>query len=184
MKKQSIIVSFLFLICIYFFFISSFIVEDKSFSYNENRKLEQKPVLTLDTLLSGEFSEKYEKYVTDQVLFRDDFVKFSTNIKLLMGQKEVNGVYISDGFLVEKFKESDIDLDLLNKNKNDVKKFVEKYNAKFHEVKVRMLPERHEMVKKHAEEHGESTSAFINRAIDGKRLVFLRPRQISACPNC
>ena len=131
MKKQSIIVSFLFLICIYFFFISSFIVEDKSFSYNENRKLEQKPVLTLDTLLSGEFTEKYEKYVTDQVLFRDDFVKFSTNIKLLMGQKEVNGVYISDGFLVEKFKESDIDLDLLNKNKNDVKKFVEKYNAKF-----------------------------------------------------
>ena len=46
------------------------------------------------------------------------------------------------------------------------KKANEKYNAKFHEVKVRMLPERHEMVKKHAEEQGESTSAFINRAID------------------
>jgi hypothetical protein len=29
-----------------------------------------------------------------------------------------------------------------------------------------MLPERHEMVKKHATDHGESTSAFINRAID------------------
>lgn len=42
----------------------------------------------------------------------------------------------------------------------------EKYNAKFREVKVRMLPERHEMVKKHAADHGESTSAFINRAID------------------
>lgn len=42
----------------------------------------------------------------------------------------------------------------------------EKYNAKFHEVKVRMSPERHEMVKQHATDHGESTSAFINRAID------------------
>lgn len=42
----------------------------------------------------------------------------------------------------------------------------EKYNAKFHEVKVRMDPERHEMVKKHAQDQGESTSAFINRAID------------------
>ena len=42
----------------------------------------------------------------------------------------------------------------------------EKYNAKFHEVKVRMDPERHEMVKKHAQDRGESTSAFINRAID------------------
>lgn len=42
----------------------------------------------------------------------------------------------------------------------------EKYNAKFHEVKVRMDPDRHEMVKKHARDNGESTSAFINRAID------------------
>lgn len=42
----------------------------------------------------------------------------------------------------------------------------EKYNSKFHEVKVRMSPGRHEMVKKHAETRGESTSAFINRAID------------------
>ena len=33
----------------------------------------------------------------------------------------------------------------------------EKYNAKFREVKVRMLPERHEIVKKHAADHGEST---------------------------
>ena len=46
------------------------------------------------------------------------------------------------------------------------KKANEKYNAKFHEVKVRMSPERHEMVKKHAQDQGESTSAFINRAID------------------
>ena len=29
-----------------------------------------------------------------------------------------------------------------------------------------MNPERHEMVKKHARDKGESTSAFINRAID------------------
>ncbi len=46
------------------------------------------------------------------------------------------------------------------------KKANEKYNAKFHEVKVRMSPERHEMVKKHAQDQGESTSAFINWAID------------------
>jgi predicted HicB family RNase H-like nuclease len=46
------------------------------------------------------------------------------------------------------------------------KKANEKYNAKFHEVKVRMSPERHEMVKKYAQDKGESTSAFINQAID------------------
>lgn len=46
------------------------------------------------------------------------------------------------------------------------KKANEKYNSKFHEVKIRMTPERHEEVKKHARDNGESTSAFINRAID------------------
>ena len=46
------------------------------------------------------------------------------------------------------------------------KKANEKYNAKFHEVKVRMSPERHEMLEKYAQDKGESTSAFINRAID------------------
>lgn len=39
------------------------------------------------------------------------------------------------------------------------KKANEKYNAKFHEVKVRMLPERHEMVKKHAEEQGYTVNS-------------------------
>lgn len=33
------------------------------------------------------------------------------------------------------------------------KKANEKYNAKFHEVKVRMSPERHEMVKKIGRAH-------------------------------
>ena len=37
---------------------------------------------------------------------------------------------------------------------------------KFVEVKVRMTPERRSAVQAHAEAQGESTTAFINRAID------------------
>ena len=41
-----------------------------------------------------------------------------------------------------------------------------KYNDKFVEVKVRMFPERRAIVQAHAASMNESTTAFINRAID------------------
>lgn len=41
-----------------------------------------------------------------------------------------------------------------------------KYMENFIEVKVRMTPEKRERVKAHAQTIGESTTAFINRAID------------------
>lgn len=41
-----------------------------------------------------------------------------------------------------------------------------RYMEKFVEVKVRMTPDRREQVKAHAQATGESTTAFINRAID------------------
>lgn len=41
-----------------------------------------------------------------------------------------------------------------------------KYNDKFVEVKVRMVPERRTIVQEHAASMDESTTAFINRAID------------------
>ena len=41
-----------------------------------------------------------------------------------------------------------------------------KYNDKFVEVKVRMLPERRTIIQEHAASMGESTTSFINRAID------------------
>ena len=41
-----------------------------------------------------------------------------------------------------------------------------KYMENFVEIKVRMTPDRREQVKAHAQAVGESTTAFINRAID------------------
>ena len=41
-----------------------------------------------------------------------------------------------------------------------------KYIAQFVETKVRMTPERRELIRSHAAARGESVNAFINRAID------------------
>ena len=46
------------------------------------------------------------------------------------------------------------------------KRAQKKYMASFVEVKVRMTPERRSAVQAHAEAQGESTTGFINRAID------------------
>lgn len=40
-----------------------------------------------------------------------------------------------------------------------------RYMEKFVEVKVRMTPDRRETIQAHAQAVGESTTAFINRAI-------------------
>lgn len=40
------------------------------------------------------------------------------------------------------------------------------YMSRFVEIKVRMTPERRKTVQEHAASQGESTTAFINRAID------------------
>lgn len=41
-----------------------------------------------------------------------------------------------------------------------------KYIARFVEVKVRMDPERREVIQTHAKAHNESVNAYINTAID------------------
>ena len=41
-----------------------------------------------------------------------------------------------------------------------------KYMENFVEIKVRMTPERRTAVQEHAKSQNESTTAFINRAID------------------
>lgn len=43
-----------------------------------------------------------------------------------------------------------------------------KYMSSFVEVKVRMTPEKRSAIQTHAEGHGESATAFINRAIDNQ----------------
>ena len=55
----------------------------------------------------------------------------------------------------------------MSKEKTDAQKRAQKnYISRFARVEVRMTPERRAEVQAHAEARGESTSTFINRAID------------------
>ncbi len=76
----------------------------KKISENENRELAQMPVLNGDTVLSGEFQEGLSDFLSDQIPGRDFWISLNTNLKKLLGQKEINGVYLGeDGYYFQAF---------------------------------------------------------------------------------
>ena len=68
----------------------------KAFSVIENRPLAQMPVLSLREIQAGSAQEKFSAYLSDQVPFRDFWIKENTFLKRLFGRKEINGIYFGD----------------------------------------------------------------------------------------
>ena len=94
--KDKIIVFGFCLILIVVFVINIF-TKDQKISITERRKLEQFPKITLSKLLSGDISDKFEKYAIDQFIGRDFFrsLKAYFNINILQ-YKDNNKLYIKD----------------------------------------------------------------------------------------
>jgi len=82
-------------------------------SVSERRPLATMPEVTFEDILSGEFMEDFEEYTTDQFPEREFFrtVKALTSF-YLMGQKDVEDVYVVDGY-IEKL-EYPLDIDSLD----------------------------------------------------------------------
>ena len=72
---------------------------DKAMSQAERRPLQQLPEISANTLLNGNYMEKFEDYTLDQFPLRDSFRTlkslFSYNV---LGQRDNNGIYIQDGY--------------------------------------------------------------------------------------
>ena len=79
-----------------------FIVLPKNqYSPSEKRMLEQAPEFTGEKLLSGEFGEKFEKFLSDQTAGRNMWVGLAAYYQLSIGNNGANGVYkCSDGYLI------------------------------------------------------------------------------------
>lgn len=107
---------------------SYFSTDDKNFSENENRYLSQKPILTIENILSGKYTKDAEKYMDDQFVLRDDLIEIKTETQRLMGDKDINGVYLAqDDYLIEKCLEKDFNYTQLVHNIQSVNKFTSSY---------------------------------------------------------
>ena len=72
------------------------------FSLAERRPLAQFPALKGEDILSGDFMADFEDYATDQFPLREPFRKLKSFIQFnLLGQKDVNDIYIEEGSAVK-----------------------------------------------------------------------------------
>lgn len=96
-SKKNIIIISAFIMIIYGTVLLNIIVQDKEISYSERRHLLRVPSFTVESLLSGDFFEDYEKYSLDQFPFRDGFRSLKAYIKLnIFNQKDNKLIYIVD----------------------------------------------------------------------------------------
>lgn len=85
-----------------FICLVNLITRDKPFSEKENRMLEQKPKVTVAGIENGRFMDQYESYKSDQFAGRNLWVSLKTNVDLLLGKRESNGVFKGkEGYLLE-----------------------------------------------------------------------------------
>lgn len=92
----ALFVAFIFAMAIWF------VVNPKAdYSSSEKRYLQQFPETSVDTVLSGEFSEKFETYFADHFPQRNMWVGLNSYYNLGIGLNGRNGVYNSaDGYLI------------------------------------------------------------------------------------
>lgn len=112
MKKQNYtyykITGFITLIFLFLIPILSFISPDIYFSESENRILQQKPKFTFKHFIDGKLEKSYEKYVCDQIVWRNMWIGIKSDSERLLCKKDNNDVYLGkNGYLLETFKKPD-----------------------------------------------------------------------------
>lgn len=118
------ILSILFIAILSGMLIINILTPDLQMSETENRFLRQIPVLSLNSLLNGSFSKKFEEYISDQFFLRNAWVTTKTTSQLILGRRDNNGVYYGkDGRLYEMYV---FDEKILTKNLNALEQFVAK----------------------------------------------------------
>lgn len=69
------------------------------FSESERRNLRQRPAVSFEEILSGEFMENFEEYTLDQFPLRERFRTLKAVCSLyIFRQKDNNGIYLADGY--------------------------------------------------------------------------------------
>jgi len=123
-KRYCIFLSALFCVFLWGLLIANLLAPDRTRSELENRELAQFPVLSLSTLRSGDFMSRFETYVTDQFVLRDQWVAMKSTLERKLGKLENNGVYFcAQDTLISRFEEPDAEQ--VADNLSYVNKFVE-----------------------------------------------------------
>ena len=87
----------IFILLLFLVMIINVIVPDREKSELENRSLESRPRFNLTTILSGDFMEQWEQYLSDQFVGRDTWRSLKVGLDRLGGARMENDIYIGKG---------------------------------------------------------------------------------------
>ncbi len=81
-----------FLLCVF--------LPKETYSYSERRELTSFPEVSLSSLFTGRFMDKFEDYAVDSFPFRDTFRSIKAYFSYyVLGQKDNNKIYVHDGYI-------------------------------------------------------------------------------------
>lgn len=113
--------------------------KDITFSADESRYLAKKPEISIDGILSKEFQNNMDSFMSDQIPFRNQFMVSATLLKKMVGICNINDAYIGrQGYYFEKITDNDIDEKRFEKNLKFINNFLKKYSSL--ESKVMLVP--------------------------------------------
>ncbi len=129
-KRNALVTVSLILGIILMLTIGDFISEDRLFSETENRILASKPAFSAEALFGGDYTEKFETYVTDQFVSRDKWIRIKTYTDVILQKQEINGVYLgADGYLLEQHLPKNYTVAQETKKIDLLEVLVERWNA-------------------------------------------------------
>lgn len=125
--RIEVLIGKIFILCLFLFAFLNLIVPDNDKSEQENRMLETRPSFNMTSVLTGDFMEQWEKYLSDQFVGRNMWRSLNVGLKRLGGSKMENGVYIGkDGQLLENIEVPD--QNQLSDNISAIKSFAQTYS--------------------------------------------------------
>jgi len=136
-----------------FFILSAFcwLKPETEFSNSERRPLAQKPDISISTIVTGEFMEKFEKYSVDQFPARDKFRSLKALVsKYIFNKAENNGIFTADGHISK--IEYPINVDMVENAENRFNYLYETYmKEKDVNVYLSLVPDKNYFI---AEKNG------------------------------
>ena len=121
--------------------LGSLILKDREISYNEDRILTQAPEFDLSGLLNGSYEEQMERYLSDQIIGRGNWIKISSTLATSIGIRDVNGVYVfEDGRLAERIMQADFDYERYTSNLMEIASSGERLGVNNKDIKLMLVP--------------------------------------------
>lgn len=97
-KTRAVILTAVILLYLFGLAMMLHLLPDRAVSRAERRRLEQRPALSLNSFLSGDYAGNLEKYFLDQFPFRDGWRTIQAELRFnVLRRLDSNGVYIREG---------------------------------------------------------------------------------------